>query len=234
MVAPSGSGSGTSEWLRGAGCVGSVSAGGGCAVQVESGSAAVCEPGLVARVGPARRCSRVLGGLARRRLVLGGGDHPPSLDPPHRGAAAAAAGGTGRVTVHGGVGPGEPLWRGRGGWGDTVPSIGGSPLVVGGVRGWSARWLRSHTLLLLVHGGLWPGGVGWWAVVVVGVVLVVVVVGPLVVVALVVVGSVQRVWPLGPLVDIPVPLLGVGGLESFVVHGAVLFGGRRGRVGGRP
>ena len=43
--------------------------------------------------------------------------------------------------------------------------------------------------------GLWPGGVGWWAVVVVGVVFLVVVVGPLVVVALVVVGMVLRVWP---------------------------------------
>ena len=69
------------------------------------------------------------------------------------------------------------------------------PLVVGGVWGWSAQLLPSHTLVLLVHGGLWPGGVGWWAVVVVGVVLVVVVVGPLVVVALVVVGLVLRVWP---------------------------------------
>ena len=50
-------------------------------------------------------------------------------------------------------------------------------------------------LVLFVHGGLWPGRVGWWAVVVVGVVLVVVVVGPLVVVVLVVVGLVLRVWP---------------------------------------
>ena len=154
-------------------------------------------PGLVARVGPVGRCRRVLGGLARRRLVLGGGGSPPpSIDPPRRGAAAAAVGGTGRVTAPGGVGPGGPLRRGRGGRGDTVPGTGGGwPLVVGGVRGWSARWLPSHTLVLLVHGGLWPGGVGWWAVVVVGVVLVVVVVGPLVVVALVVVGMVLRVWP---------------------------------------
>ena len=76
-------------------------------------------------------------------------------------------------------------WLVRGGW----------PLVVGGVRGWSARSLPSHTLVLFVHRGLWPGGVGWWAVVVVGLVLVVVVVGQLVVVALVVVGSVLRVWP---------------------------------------
>ena len=43
--------------------------------------------------------------------------------------------------------------------------------------GYGARWLPSHTMVLLVHGGLWPGCVGWWAVVVVGVVLVVVVVG---------------------------------------------------------
>ena len=71
----------------------------------------------------------------------------------------------------------------------------GWPLVVGGVWGWSARWTPSHTLVLLVHGGLWPGGVGWWAVVVVGVVLVVVVVGPLVLVALLVVEIVLRVWP---------------------------------------
>ena len=44
-------------------------------------------------------------------------------------------------------------------------------LVVGGVWGWSARWLPSHTPVLLVHGGLWPAAVGWWAVVVVGVVV---------------------------------------------------------------
>ena len=64
--------------------------------------------------------------------------------------------------------------------------------MVGGVCGWSARWLPSHTLVLFVHGGLWPGRGGWWAVVVV--VLVVVLVGPLVMVASVVVGSVLRVW----------------------------------------
>ena len=85
-------------------------------------------------------------------------------------------------------------WYGGGGW-----YGGGWPLVVGGVCGWSARWLPSHSLVLFVHGGLWPGGVGWWAVVVVGVVLVVVVVGPLVVVVWVVVGLVLRVWPMDPL-----------------------------------
>ena len=67
--------------------------------------------------------------------------------------------------------------------------------MVGGVCGWSARLLPSRTLVLFVHGGLWPGGVGWWAVVVVVLVLVVVVVGPLVVVVFVAVGLVLRVWP---------------------------------------
>ena len=76
---------------------------------------------------------------------------------------------------------------------------GGWPLAVGGVCGWSARWLPSYSLVLFVHGGLWPCEVGWWAVVVVGVVLVVVVVWLLVVVALVVMGLVLRVWPLDPL-----------------------------------
>ena len=134
-------------------------------------------------------------------LYWGGGGPPSSMDPPRRGVVAAAAGGMGRVTVPRGVGHGGPPWRGRGGQGDTVPGTGvvagtgGWPLVVGGVCRWSARWLPSHTLVLFVHGGLWPGGVGWWAVVVVGVVLVVVVVGPLVVVALVVVGLMLRVWP---------------------------------------
>ena len=67
--------------------------------------------------------------------------------------------------------------------------------MVGRVSGWRARALPPHALVLLVQGGLWSGGVGWWALVVVGVVLVVVMVGPLLVVALVVVGMVVRVWP---------------------------------------
>ena len=91
-------------------------------------------------------------------------------------------------------------WLVRGGW----------PLAVGGVCGWSARWLPSHSLVLFVHAGLWPGGVGWCAVVVVGVVLVVVVVGTLVVVVLVVVGSVLRVWPMDPLWVFRSPLWGWG------------------------
>ena len=94
----------------------------------------------------------------------------------------------------------------RGGW-----------LVRGGVapRGrWGMRlerwWLPSHLLVLFVHGGSWPGGVGWSAVVVVGVVLVVVVVGPLVVVVLVVVGLVLQVWPWDPLWVFRSPLWGWG------------------------
>ena len=111
-----------------------------------------------------------------------------------------------------GLGPGgpfgvDPVAGGirllvRGGW-----LVGGGwPLVVGGVCGWSARWLPSHLLVLFVHGGLWPGGVGWWAVVVVGLVLVVVVVGPPVVAVLVLVGLVLRVWPLDPLTVFRSPL----------------------------
>ena len=77
--------------------------------------------------------------------------------------------------------------RGGGGW----------ALVVGGVLGWSARGLvlPSHALVLLVHRGFRPGGVGWWAVVVVVLVVVVVVVGALMALALVLVVMVLRVWP---------------------------------------
>ena len=87
---------------------------------------------------------------------------------------------------------------------------GGWPLVVGGVCRWSTRWLPSPSLVLFVHGGLWPAGVGWWAVVVVAVVLVLVVLGPLVLVALVVVGLVLRVWPFDPLWVFRSPLWGRG------------------------
>ena len=159
------------------------------------------------------------------------------MDPPRRGVVAAAAGGIGRVTVIGGVGPGGPIRRGHGGPGDTVPGTGGVagtgawPLVVGGVCGWSAQCLQSHSLVLFVHVGLWPGGVGWLAVVVVGVVLVVVVVGPLVVVALVVVGLVLRVWPLDPLWVFRSPLWGWGVGHRAQPHGLHYVVGRGGGSG---
>ena len=106
-----------------------------------------------------------------------------------------------------GLGPGGPFGHRRVAGGVRIRFLvrgwwlvrGGWLLAVGGVCGWSARWLPSCPLVLFVHGGLWPGGVGRWAVVVVGVVLVVVVVGPLVVVVWVVVGLVLRVWPMDPL-----------------------------------
>ena len=85
-------------------------------------------------------------------------------------------------------------WLVRGGW----------------VCGRGVRRLPSRPLVLLVYGGLWPGGVGRWAVVVVGVVLVVVVVGPLVVVVCVVVGLVFRVWPMESLRVFRPPLWGWG------------------------
>ena len=86
---------------------------------------------------------------------------------------------------------------------------GGGSLVVGWIVGWSAWWLvlPPQALGLFTHGGLWSGGVGWWAVVVVvvGVVLgmvvvvlvvvVVVVAGALVAVALVVVVMVLWTCP---------------------------------------
>ena len=111
-------------------------------------------------------------------------------------------------------------WLVRGGW----------PLVVGGVCGWSAWRQPSHSLVLFVHGGLWPGGVGWWAVVVVGVVLVEVVVGPLVVVVLVVVAMVLRVWPLDPLWVFRSPLWGWGVGHRAQPHGLHYVVGRGGRL----
>ena len=124
--------------------------------------------------------------------------------------------------------------------------LGGRPLVVGGVVGWSAWWvvLPSHALVRFVHGGLWPGGVGWWAVVVVVVVVVlVVVVGALVAVALVVVmvlrvcrqyplafrcgsGVGHRLQPLGPY-----GLVGSGGGLGAGLNGDRGQGVPRPRVG---
>ena len=146
-------------------------------------------PGLIARVGPVRKRRRPLGGLARCRL---GGEVPRRPWGPF-GHRMVAGGVPIRFLVRG-------WWLVRGGW----------LLAVGGVGGWGARWLPSRPLVLFVHGGLWPGGVGRWAVVVVGVVLVVVVVGPLVVVVWVVVGLVLLVWPMDSLWVFRSPLWGWG------------------------
>ena len=197
-----GSGSGASGWLGRGGSVGAV---GECAVRGGSGSAAVCGTGPHRSSWASQEASAAPGGL---RVVPpgtgGGGEVPRRPWIRHVGVWWRQ-----RlvVWVGGGLGPGGPfgvdvvaggirIWfLVRGGW-----LVGGGwPLAVGGVCGCSARWLPSHSLVLFVHGGLWPGGVGRWAVVVVGVVLVVVVVGPLVVVVWVVVGLVLRVWPMDPL-----------------------------------
>ena len=163
---------------------------------------------------------RPLGGFALCRLVLGGGGRSPVV---HGSATYGCGGGSGLW-----YGSSDCPWRG---WARGSPSAwtwwpggygygswyeggwlvrGGWPLAVGAVCGWSARWLPSHLLVLFVHGGLWPGGVGRWAVVVVGVVLVVVVVGLLLVVVWVVVGLVLRVWPIDPLWVFWSPLWGCG------------------------
>ena len=149
------------------------------------------------------------------------------MDPPRRGAVVAAAGGTGRVTVPGG----GPLRRGRGGRGDTVAGTGGvapggrwgmrversvaAIPYVGAVsaRGVVARWGRvvgsgSGGVVGGVGGAAGDGGVGSGGVGVAG-------------------------MALGPLVGIPVPLVGVGGRASCAAPGAVPFGGQGGQVGGR-
>ena len=184
-------------------------------------------PGLVAgRDGLVRRCWRFLGGLTWCRLVLGGGGSPPPpIDPPRRGAVAAAAGGTGRVTVPGGVGPREPLRRGRGGRGDTVPVTGG--LAPGGRRGTGVeRWVAAISYAGAARargvvarwgrvvgsgsGGVGVGGGGGGAAGGGGA-------GSG--------GDGAAGMALASLVDIPVPLVGVGGRASCAVRGAVLFGG---------
>ena len=163
----------------------------------------------------------------------GGGSPPPSMDPLRRGAMAAAAGGTGRVTVPGGVAPGRPLRRGRGGRGDTVPGTGGVPpdggwcmgleRLVAAIpyagaaraRGVVARWGR------VVGSGSGGGGVGGGGGGAAG--------GGGAGGG----GDGAAGMALGPLVDILVPLVGVGDGASCAVPGPVLFGGQQGRVAGR-
>ena len=135
-------------------------------MQGGSGSAAVCGTGAHRLRRASQEASAGPWGLRVVLPGLGGGGSPVAHGSATKCVVAAAAGGMGRVTVLGGVGPGGPLRRGRGGRGDTVPGKGGWlvrggwPLVVHGVCGWSARWLPSHSLVLFVHGGLWPRGAG--------------------------------------------------------------------------
>ena len=82
------------------------------------------------------------------------------MDPPRRGVVAAAAGGMSRVTVPGGVGPGGPLWRGRGGRGDTVPGTGGVAGTGGMAPGgrWGMPVERSVAAIPIFTGGCGPVG----------------------------------------------------------------------------
>ena len=206
-----------------------------------AGASPFAGPGLIARVGPVRRRQRVLGGLAWCRLVpRGGGGGPPlSMHPPRRGVVAAAAGGMGRVTVPGGLWPGGPLRRGRGGRGDTVPGMGGLAGTGGVTPGgrWSMRVERSVAAIPFAGAVLARGVVARWGRVVgsgsggggvggggggaasgggVGS------------------GGVGVAgMALGPLVGIPVPLVGVGGRASCAAPEAVLCAGQGGRVRGR-
>ena len=84
--------------------------------------------------------------------------------------------------------------------------------MVGWVVGMSAAWVvrPSQVMVLLVHGGSWAGGVGWWAVVVV--------VG-LMVVVVVVVGVV-----LGVVVVVVVVVLVVGALVAAVMVVGLVVG----------
>ena len=182
------------------------------------------------------RVCRAGGERERRRLR----DRPSSLESGQSGSvgglwgASRGAAWGGRSPVVLGAPSAIGWWPGgygasRGaGWGGRSPVVHGAPSAIGWwprgygwyegggwygggwVCGRGVRRLPSRPLVLLVYGGLWPGGVGRWAVVVVGVVLVVVVVGPLVVVVCVVVGLVLRVWPMESLWVFRSPLWGWG------------------------
>ena len=188
---------------------------GKCAVRGGSGSAAVCGTGPRRSSRASPEASAAPGGP--RAVPLGGGGPPSSMGPLRPSDGGRGGAGPRAVPPGGGgppssMGPLRPSDGGRGGTAGTgvVAGTGGWLLAVNGVCGRGARWLPSRPLVLFVYGGLWPGGVGRWAVVVVGVVLVVVVVGPLVVVVWVVVGLVLRVWPMESLWVFRSPLWGWG------------------------
>ena len=230
-----GSGSGASEWLRGGGGVGSVSAGGGCALRGGSRSAAVCGT-------RPRRSSRATqevsaGSWGPGAALPGTGEGGEVLRPPwirHVGMRRRQ-----RLVVCieslslVGLGPGGPFWLdvvaggiqclctggvapgGRWGMGverpvAAIPYAGAAP-----ARGVVARWGRvvgsgSAGGGVVGGGGGAAGGGGAGS------------------------GGAGTVgMARGPLVDIPVLLPGMGSRASCVVPGAVLVGGRRGRVRGR-
>ena len=158
----SGSRSGASERVRRGGAVGSVRAGGGCAALRGGQGRGRCldRASLRGESSQSRGVGGAWGTSRGAAWYWGGGSPPPSVDLPRRGAAAVAAGGTGQVAVPDGVGLGGPFGV------DVVAGRilflvwGRRPLVVGGVVGWSARWvvLPSHALVLVVHGGCGPVG----------------------------------------------------------------------------
>ena len=131
-----GSGSGARGWLRRGGSVGAL---GECAVRGgERERRRLRDRASSLESGQSGGVGGHWGALRGAAWYWGGGEGPPSsMDPPRRGVVAAAAGGMGRVTVLGGVGPGGPLRRGRGGRGDrdTVAGTGG-----GLVRGGGGPW----------------------------------------------------------------------------------------------
>ena len=103
-----GSGNGASGWLRRGGGVGSVGAGGECAVRGGSGSAAVCE------TGPHRSSlasQDAWGGFAWCHLVLGGGPRSPVA---HGSATLGCGGGSNWW-----YGSSDCPWRG---WARGAPS----------------------------------------------------------------------------------------------------------------
>ena len=148
-------------WLRRGGGVGSVGAGGECAVRGGSGRAAVCGTGPHRSSRASQEASAGSGGLRVVPPGTGGGGGVPRR-PWNRDLGVRWRQ---QLVVwverlsFAELGPGGPFGVGvvargirflvRGGW--LVQ--GGWPLAVGGVCGWSARWLPSHSLVLFVGCG---------------------------------------------------------------------------------
>ena len=177
------SGSRASERVRRRGAAGGARAGGGIVVR-GGGAEALPFAGsglVVGRVAPLGRRQLGLGGIAWCRQVLGGGwevPHPPWICRvgvwrrvrwmPRRRWQVVQVRWLLGVLSRTGLGLGGLFSV------DVVAGRirflvggGGRSQVVGGLVGLSAWWvvLPFHGLVLFVHGGLWPGGVGWWALV---------------------------------------------------------------------